>query len=276
MAKITQAPNNPFACASNAVKMHTVGPCCGSMLAVFGYEVQNGGKAVVITPLTGYSSTDLKYYRVSIVDKYGNAEGGAMDLNTPGAAFTVNTSTLDPNGPYIIKFAACKLNGQEEASVSYDTIVTDIIMDPSGTSTPTNYKNVSQLLKLTSTDDANFSLFPVDGVEIQNGELVNLNDYLAIAGLLVNTGSYVFSLEASKCWYSPSSEQPAGDSGDVVASSVAEPSYPILLGVDPVQILNTITIETATLGQFSEDVTTALNSEDVQPSFYFTLKTNVA
>ena len=275
MAKITQAPNNPFACASNAVKMHTVGPCCGHLLAVYSYEVKDGGGSIEFTPLTGNDSADLKYYRWSVVDQYGNAEGVALDLDNPNTAVTVNTSTLAANGPFTIKFAACKLNGQEEASVSYDMMINDITSNPSGNSTPVNYENVAMLLKLTSTDDANFTLFPVDGLEIKSGQVIDLVDYLDAATKIGTGKSLIFSLEASKCWYEPTADEPSFPTNDVVASATAEPSYPIALSVDYKQILSGITIETATPGLFSEVVTTALNAEGVQPSFYFTLKTNI-
>ena len=276
MAKPKQAPNNPFACASNAVKMHTVGPCCGTLLAVYSYEVQDAGGTMVLTPLTGNTSTDLKYYRWSIVDKNGKAEGGALDLNAPSAAVTVNTSQLDASGPFKVKFAACEQNGTEEKSVSYDIVINDLASNPTGDSTPKTYENVTMLLKLTSTDDAEFIGFPVDGLEISDGQVIDLNAYLVGATQLDNLGSYVFSLEVKKCWYSPSAEQPAPTGVTVIASSTPEAGYPIALGVDYVQLLSGITIATGSAGQFSDVVTTALNNEGVQPSFSFTLKTDVA
>jgi hypothetical protein len=276
MAKPNQAPNNPFACASNAVKMHTVGPCCGQLLAVYGYEVKDGGGSIEFTPLTGNLSADLKYYRWSVVDQYGQSVGVSLDLSNPSTAVTVNTSTLAVNGPFTVKFAACKAVGVEEQSVSYNTVINDVTSNPSGNSTPVNYENVAMLLKLTSTDDANFSLFPVDGLEISSKQVIDLTDYLDGSPTMGGGKSYIFSLEAKKYWYEPTADEPSFPTNDVVASATAEPSYPIALGVDYAQILSAITIETGSAGAFAEIVTTALNAEGVQPSFIFTLKTNIA
>jgi hypothetical protein len=276
MAKPTQAPNNPFACPSNAVKMHTVGPCCGVLLAAFSYAVTDNGDTVTFTPLTGNTSADLKYYRWSVVDKNGEAVGVALDLNSPAAAVVANTAQLDKSGPFKVKFAACKQAGAEEAAIMYEIYIDDVTSNPSGTSTPSNYENVSFVLKLTSTDDGDFTEFPADGLEIKAGDVVSLVDFLATDSQLNNAGSYVFSLEASKCWYEPTADEPTNPSGDVIASAVAEPSYPIALSNAPVQIWGTITIATGVAGQFSEVVTVDLNGEDVQPSVSFTLKTDVA
>ena len=117
MAKPTQAPNNPFACASNAVKMHTVGACCCTLLAVYEYAVNNGGADVDFTPLTGNDSADLKYYRLNIYDKFGNVAGGALDLAAPTTAVNIDTSMLSKSGDWKFKFAACKKNGSEECSI---------------------------------------------------------------------------------------------------------------------------------------------------------------
>jgi hypothetical protein len=245
------------------------------MLAVYEYAVQNGGASILFTPLTGNLSADLKYYRWTVYDKFGNSAGGVLDLALPTTAVSVDTSGLSSNGDWKIKFSACKEEGSEESSVNYDVVISDIGGNPAGNSTPENYANVSMLLKLTSTDDAEFTLFPVDGLEIQNGDFVCLEDYTTDPQLDA-AGSYIFSLEAKKCWYSPTAEQPAATGITVIASQTPEAGYPIALPTIPVQILSGITIETGSTGAFSDVVTTALNSEDVQPSFAFTLKTDVA
>jgi hypothetical protein len=77
------------------------------MLAVYEYAVQNGGASILFTPLTGNLSADLKYYRWTVYDKFGNSAGGVLDLALPTTAVSVDTSGLSSNGDWKIKFSAC-------------------------------------------------------------------------------------------------------------------------------------------------------------------------
>jgi hypothetical protein len=269
MGKPKQPRNNPFADASNGVKMYTKGVCCDSLLAVYSYEVQGEGNNVIFTPLTGNDSADLKYYRWTIYDIFGNSVGGVLDLNAPTAAVNVLTNTLSTSGAWVVKFAAAT----DAASLSYSTNINQILSNPTGTSTPANYENVIFVLKLTSTDDLNFS-FP--DTEIKNGGEIFLEDFKTVGTQLNNAGSYIFSLEAKRNYYNPSANLPTNPTGNVILSAVAEPIYPILLNAAGVQIWNTITIKTTVAGIYKEVINVSLNNEDIQPSVYFTIKTNVA
>lgn len=268
-----QAPNNPFACESNAVKMHTVGACCGTLLAAYSYDVTNDGNQITFTGLTGVGNPALKSYRWNIYDKFGAVVGGAVDLNNPTAPVIVNTSSLSKSGPFKVKFYASAGDGEETKEISYDLIINDPTSNPSGTSTPSNYENVVHLLELVSTDDANFSLFPAAGLEIYAGDVIDLVSYLSAGSNLGNLKNYEFKLSSKKAWYSPSEEQLIVPTGDVIDSVTPEAAYPIVLTNEYQQVLSGIKIATAVNGTFSETVTADLNNEDVQPSVSFTFKT---
>lgn len=270
--------NNPFACASNSLRMHTIGVCCHSLLATYKYEVQNKGGKIIFNALSGYSSANLKFYKWMVYDAFGNNVGGVLDLDNRTAPVEINTTSLSSAGEWEIKFSASEQVGPEEANLAYSIKVGSISSNPEGNSTPSNYENVKMLLKLTSTNDLNFSMFPVEGVEISNGSEIDLVNYLdsLFATKLANGASYIFSLEANKQFYDPAAELPSGNNSTVIASSTPEASYPILLEESYTKILGAITIKTDTAGIYEEQVTTLLTNEDVQPEFYFNLKTNVA
>jgi hypothetical protein len=273
MAKPKQAPNNPFACESNAVKMHTVGACCGTLLATYSYAVSNGGATTELTALTGQSTPGLEYYRWNIYDKFGNVTGGAIDVNDPNTPVNVDTSSLSTAGDWKIKFSAAAKDGQEEKSISYDLIVSNIASNPSGTSTPSNYENVILLLTLNASDDANYTAaFPAEGVEIKAGDTLQLDDF----AFLVQNKAYSFNLSAKKYWYSPAAEQPAFGGGGVVQAVTPEAAYPISLDFSYAQILGDIQLKTSALGNFQDTVTVDLQNEGVQPSISFTLKTKIS
>ena len=271
MAKPTQAPNNPFACATNAVKMHTVGPCCCVLLAVFEYAVSGGGASIQLTPLTGNDSADLKYYRFTIFDKFGNSVGGELDLANPTVAIDVDTSALDANGDWMIKFAACKQEGTEECSIGYDLKIYNPASNPSGNSTPAAYENVTFLLTLNQTDDLNFTEFPAEGLEIKDGDIVDFNAFLSGATQLTGT-QYNFDLLLKKCWYSPTANIPTGVDQAVFDSFTAV-TYPVAISNAGVVVAEELLL-TISSGQFSEVLTVTLNNEGVQPSISFTGKTD--
>ena len=272
---------NPYACPSNALKLSVDKVAYCQYYASFSYVVAAGGASVTITPLTGNSSADLNYYRVSVSDG-SKTVANSLDLASPAAAFVINTSTLDPSAPWSLAFAGSEGGdvGDAGCSLCYELKLGVVgIAGGSGNSIPASWVNVSFELLLTSTDDPNFNLFPADGVAIADGESVDLTQYLdGGATQLTNGSATIFTLKLRKRELQPSvSAAPTVDTANAVFASFASTvAYPYAIEKNFEEVLNTVTIATGVAGQFSEAMTFLLSNEGVKPSVSFTLTTDVA
>ena len=171
---------NPYANQSNALQvigLDKVGKCQPTYYASVSYVVAAGGATATITPLTGNDSVDLDYYRVEIYDGENTATA-KLDLAAPAAAFVVDTSILDSAANWTLYFYGAKGGDLTQAACQLDYKVelgSIGIAGGAGNTIPAKWKNVEILLLLTSTDDASFSKFPVEGVAIAANQSINLN-----------------------------------------------------------------------------------------------------
>ena len=278
-----KALTNPYACPTNSLKLKGIKKenCC-NYLASFGYVIAAGGATTTITPLTGNESADLRYYRVTVSDGVTSV-AGELDLANPTVAFVINTSTLDASAAWSLEFAGAIAGGlcDADCGLCYKLHLCcgDAVAGASGDSIPAAWVNVSFLLKLTSTDDANFTLFPAAGLEIAAGESVDLVDFLSGgATQLASASATIFSIEMKKLTNSPSiTAAPTVDAANAVfASFVDTVSFPYAIESSFAETENTVTIATGVAGQFTEAITYLLASEGVVPSVSFTLVTDVA
>jgi hypothetical protein len=278
-----KAFTNPYACPTNSLKLKGIKHvgCC-NYLASFGYVIAAGGATTTITPLTGNTSADLRYYRVTVSDG-SISVANELDLASPTVAFVVDTSSLDASAAWTISFAGALAGGlgNADCSLCYDIHLCcgAAIAGVSGDSIPADWVNVSFLLKLTSAADANFTLFPTDGLEIADGESVDLTQFLSGgATQLTSASNLVFTIEMRKLTNSPSVTlaPTVNDSNSVFASFANTVSYPYAIEPSFDEVNNAVAIEDATPGQFTETITYLLSSEGVVPSVSFTLVTDVA
>lgn len=272
---------NPYANAGNAAQLYVDKVAYCQYYASFAYVIAAGGATTTITPLTGNLSADLNYYRVEVSDGT-NTVANSLDLANPSAAFVINTSSLDAGAAWTLTFEGSEGGnvGDAGCSLCYNVALGAVaVAGASGDSIPANWENVEFLMKLTSTTDPNFTLFPVDGVEIADGESIDLTQYLSGgATQLTNAASIVFSLEIKKRELQPSvSASPTVNAGNAVfASYVDSVSYPYAIEKTFEELLNTVTIATGVAGQYSETMTVLVSNEGVVPSVSFTLTTDVA
>lgn len=272
---------NPYACSTNALKISIDKVDCCQYYASFGYVIAAGGAITTITPLTGNTGTDLNYYRVSVSDGT-NTVANSLDLANPTVAFVINTSTLNPAAAWTLSFAGSEGGdaGDAACGLCYDLNVGVVgVAGASGDSIPASWVNVSYLLLLTSTDDPNFNLFPALGLDIADGESVDLTQFLdGGATQLTNASTTIFTLQMKKRELQPSiSAAPTVDNGNAVFASFANTvSYPHGVEKNFEEILNAVTIATGVAGTHTETMTFLLTNEGVKPSVSFTLTTDVA
>lgn len=249
-------------------------------LASFGYVVAVGGATVTVTPITGNTQPDLEYYRVEVSDGLNTQVVNQLDLANRTTPFVINTSTLDINREWTIFFygaddyqtgdAGCSLDYKKELGVI-------AILGGSGDTIPTlaKWENVSFRLKLDSTDDAAFTLFPTGGVDIKDGGTFNVNDYTTNP-LLVNGGSYKFKVEVKRLAQSPIASLPTPASNDAWTSFANTVTFPFPIPKEYTEALNALTIKTSVAGPFNGTMTVLVPGEGTKPSVSFTITTDVA
>ena len=272
-------PVNPYADPSNAIKMLGFGIDCCKYLASFAYEILAGGATTTITALTGNLDGDLRFYRVEVSDG-AKTVTGSLSLAARTTPFVINTSTLNASAAWTIAFYGAEMEafGDADCKLSYKVSLCcgAALAGASGDTIPASWVNVQLKMLLTSTSDANFDLFPVGGLIVNQGNTINLVDYLSAGTQLVNGGSYIFSIEMKKVGLDPSASAPTLPTNDVIASVVNSVTFPYAITTSYVEVNDTVTIETGTAGAFSELVTYDLANEGVTPSFSFTVATDVA
>jgi len=271
---------NPYACPTNGLKIKGIDKvdCC-SYLASFSYVVAAGGATTTITPITGNESGDLNHYGVCIYDGV-NRVCGSLSLAAPATPFVIDTSSLNPSAAWCLEFSGAvgQKVGDAPCGLSYLVDLGAVgVAGASGNTIPANWVNVSFLLLLTSTDDPNFNDFPVDGLEIADGETVDLTQFLDSGTKLANGSSTIFTIQMKKLTQQPSLDAaPTVPTNDVFASFVDTVSFPYAVRQNFAEVTNTVTIETAVAGTFSEAITYTMTNEGVKPSVSFTLTTDVA
>ncbi len=274
------ALTNPFACPTNVAKLKGIEKvdCC-SYLATFSYVVAAGGATTTITPITGNESGDLNHYRVCVYDGV-NRVCGSLDLANPTNPFVIDTSSLNPSAAWCLEFdgAVGQKVGDAPCGLCYPVDLGAVgVAGVSGNTIPSNWVNVSFLLKLTSTDDVNFTEFPVDGLEIADGETVDLTQFLSSGTTLANGSATIFTIEMKKLTQSPSLDAaPTVPTNDVFASFVDTVSFPYAVQQNFAEVTNTVTIATGVNGSFSEAITYTMVNEGIKPSVSFTLETEIA
>ena len=271
---------NPYADQSNALQvigLNKLGKCQPTYYASVSYVVAAGGATTTVTPLTGNDSGDLDYYRVEVYDGENTATA-QLDLAAPAVAFVVNTSTLNPSANWTLFFYGAEGGDLSQTACQLDYKV-DLgaigIAGGSGDTIPAKWKNVEILLLLTSTTDASFTKFPVEGVAIAANQAIDLNSY-STAALLLSAGSYIFTIQMKKRGTNPIAAAPTLPTNDVFASVANTVVFPYTVTKNYVEVNNAVTIETGSTGQFSEAISYVLTGDEVVVSVSFTLQTDVA
>jgi len=272
-------PINPYANAGNVVQMKGFKIDDKRFWASVQYVVAAGGATTTITPLTGNTSGDLSYYRVEISDGVTTAVA-SLDFDNRTTAFVVDTSVLVTTNTWTLYFYGAETSnfGSAPEPLSYKKeLPANVgVSGVTGNTIPSNWVNVQLKLNLTSTDDADFTLFPADGLIINQGDTVALLDYLATNTELVNGGAYVFSLQAKKIGSSPSMAAMTSSNTDVIESKVAAQTFPYALTQTWKNIYTALTIETDVAGSDSSLQTITLTGEGVVASFTFTMTATTA
>lgn len=265
-------PANPYAQKSAIVnKFPQIDNC--KYYASFSYNITS--TTATITPLTGHLSGDLRYYRVEITDGV-NFVSGTLDLAARTTPFTIATASLDFKKPWTVSFYGEEgdLVGDTGCSLAYSFVIANPAF-ASGDTVPSvdRWDNVKFLLKLVSTDDADFTLFPVNGVEISRNGSIDIQDYTT-TGTLKQGGEYILAVEAKKVGLNPSIALPVG-SAAVINDVDPQVAHPYALSTKFVDI-DHITIETATNGTFTGTLASDLTNEGVTPSISIRINTIVA
>lgn len=272
-------PVNPYASAGNVIQMKGFKIDDKQFWASVQYVVAAGGAITTITPLTGNAGGDLKYYRVEISDGVNTAVA-ALSLAARTTPFVVDTSILEPTNPWTLHFYGAELLAFGDAPVELrykKELPANVgVSGVTGNTIPSNWVNVQLKLKLTSTDDAAFDLFPANGLVINNGDTIDLLDYLTGSSELVNGGSYIFSLEAKKIGSQPVTAAISKSNNDVIASQTGAVTFPYAITREWTPIYTAVTIATGVAGSDSSVVTFTLTGEGVVASFVFTITATTA
>lgn len=266
-------PANPYAQGGVIKNLFPQIDNC-AFYASFQYAVDATGANTTITPLTGNVSGDLRYYRVEVYDGTIRVTG-TLDLAAKTTAFVIDTSTLDANIPWQMFFFG--EDGRKVADVGCSLQYVISVESPksaTGNSIPpvTKWDNVKFLLKLNSTTDGNFTLFPDAGVLLSRDSVINMQDYSA-TGELTNGEGYEFELYAYKVGLSPSIALPVGVAA-VVSSVTGSVTFPYALS-DNATAIALVELETASAGTFSGTLSSVLTNEGVTPSISVTINTVV-
>ena len=239
------------------------------------YAVNADGSQTTITPLTGNLGGDLKYYRVEVYDGQ-KFVAGTLDLSNRAAAFVVDTSTLINNSKWTFFFYGSE--GGFVGDVGCDCEYKWEVCSPlnaTGDTVPSadRWDNVKFLLKLVTSTDPAYTLFPVDGIELSRGAVINLQDYSTDSQLLDSEG-YEYKLFAKKEALTPSIAIPTANTGETIATVSGNVTFPFALSTEYVDIADLVA-ETATAGTFSDTLTSVLTNEGVTPSITITVNTLV-
>ena len=271
-------PVNPYASAGNAIQMKGFKIDDKRYWASVQYVVAAGGATTTITPLTGNTSGDLDFYRVEISDGVNTAVG-SLSLSARTTPFVIDTSDLVPTNPWTLYFFGAETSafGDAPEPLRYKKeLPANVgVSGVTGNTIPTDWVNVQLKLKLTSTNDTDFDLFPADGLIINQGDTVALLDYTTNAEL-VNNGAYVFSLEAKKIGSQPVAAAMTSSNTDVIESKSAAVTFPYALTQEWTPIYTALTIETDAAGADSSLQTITLTGEGVVASFTFTMTATTA
>lgn len=271
---------NPYAPKSGLVlKVHKIDHC--NYLASVSYVVAAGGATTTITPITGNLSPDLEYYRVEIADGAGNpCVANSLDFANPANPFVIDTSSLDISTPWTLYFygaeksvagdVPCELDYKKDLGIIGST-------GGSGDTIPAAWENVTVRIRLTATDDPSYTLFPAEGVIVENGGTINFSDYTTdLSGLLVNGGQYEYAVDIKKIGTSPIASNATPLTNSVYSAFTNTVPTPYTIGMDYAEFLNTLTIDTSVASTNTEVMTIPLTNEGVVPAYSLTMTTGVA
>jgi hypothetical protein len=248
-------------------------------LASFGYVVAAGGATATITAITGHDGPDLDFYRVEFSDGLNEPVANSLDKQNPTNPFIVNTSSLDSTREWTMSFFGNYdyQTGEAGCRLDYCRDLGKIaIAGGSGNTIPTlaKWENVAFRLMLTSTNDPELSLFPAGGVEIKDGETININDYATAQ--LTQGSATVFSLQMKRLTQAPMAAQPTLPTNTVWLSFVDNVTFPWAVPKRYAEAINTMELETSNSGVISETMTILVPGEGTKPSVSFTTKIDVA
>lgn len=272
--------SNPYAPKSGLVmKVSKIDYC--NYLASVGYVVAPGGATTTITPITGNLNAGLEYYRVEIKDETGEcAVANSLDLANRSTPFVIDTSALDISSPWTLFFfgASQEVSGDVPCELKYKKALGVIgIAGGSGDTIPASWTNVTVRLRLQNTNDPAFTAFPAEGVIIENGGTININDYTTdVSGLLVNLSDYEFYLDIKKIGTDPIAATPTPASNATWSSFASTVTFPYAITLDYAEALNLLTLDTSASGATSGVMTISLTNEGVVPEFSFTIATEIA
>ena len=134
------------------------------------------------------------------------------------------------------------------------------------------WDNVKYTIKLESSTDSNYSLFPDEGIVLSRGSVINLQDYSTI-GSLTESEDYNFDLYASKVGLNPSIALPIADPIDLIAITGVV-TFPFALSSQEVKIASLVA-DTASAGTYTGTMASVLTNEGVTPSIEVTINTLV-
>ena len=270
---VNSLPANPYAQKGAIENKFPQIDCCKYYASV-GYAVAADGLSATITPLTGNLEGDLRYYRVEVCDGT-NRVAAELDLQNRSTPFVVNTSTLNSTKEWVFFFYG-EL-GATVGGVGCGCAYPWTVCKPKGATGDTippveNWDNVKFLIKLDSTTDANYTLFPSEGVELSRTNLIKMQDY-STTGELSTAASYDFKLFAKKTGLSPLMTLFAASS-NVVTAIAANVVLPFALSSNFVEVAD-VELETGVAGSFSGALSSVLTNEGVTPSISITIDTLV-
>jgi len=266
-------PANPYADLGMLInKFPQIGNC--KYYASVGYVVSATGALTTITPLTGNLGGDLRYYRVEVYDGTKTVTG-QLDLLNRSTDFTVDTSTLNANVQWTFAFYGSEggLVGDVGCDVPYKWTVAQPKAASGNTVPPVaKWDNVKYTIKLESSTDSNYSLFPDEGIVLSRGSVINLQDYSTI-GSLTESEDYTFDLYASKVGLNPSIALPVADPIDLI-DITGVVTFPFPLSNQEVKIASLVA-DTASAGTYTGTMASVLTNEGVTPSIEVTINTLV-
>jgi hypothetical protein len=273
-------PNNPYM-PVDSLSISGLGayPNLGfyEMLATFDYTLSNTG-VMSVDPKTGFNYGDLTYYSVFVSD--GTQEVGAsLDLQTL-SQFDVPTSTLNANTPWKVRFAGNR--GADESDAGYSLEYEFFINSPSSliasgainttTPPPSVWSNIELTLFLRATTDANFTLFPENGVVVKRGDDLDLNKY-STTQQLTNGASYIFQVKVKR-----KKGLDAGLNTEVVSGdfTVSTTGFPFAIGTLPKELYSDLTLDTSNNGSRTGSLGYQVTNGGVLTSTIFKLSFTVA
>lgn len=101
------ARTNPQARPQNAVRLEDVDKTQGEIWnPAWTWAITSAGTTFTVTPVSGFTDTDLRFAKWRLEDGDGNAAFGTLNLASRGTAVAITTSGLDPLKRWRVIFSA--------------------------------------------------------------------------------------------------------------------------------------------------------------------------